>query len=250
MVSLLQIRGPLVSGQEEAFAVALAEWVKEAGFARCLVVVGANAITRDDDQLSGVQLRVASNGCGDDLAEAFVAIGIPTLEPPVSAACVSVCLCLCLSARFHRLLVRSPPVLSPRQTESSLAVPLPATDSVGVELPPPEAPSLDPALPTAAYESCRAMFATVQGIGYTERFFRRLQASGVPTCALVKFLHEGDNRSDAALVASAVEAVVHACFGGVGADAGAGAEAKPPTWKSPSSWSAAFGAPLDRELYG
>ncbi|KAJ7702978.1 proteasome assembly chaperone 2 [Mycena rosella] len=78
----------------------------------------------------------------------------------------------------------------------------------------------------------------IPGGSLTRRILQTLSKSqsSVPTATLLQFVIEGDNRHDAALLASAVVAVLELSIGG---------------FKEPRSWKQGlFGAPPDQTLYG
>ncbi|KAL1680366.1 PAC2 family-domain-containing protein [Schizophyllum commune] len=77
----------------------------------------------------------------------------------------------------------------------------------------------------------------IPGGGITRRFLSSLPKDWpIPTLALLHFVLEGDNRSDAHLLAAVVSRII-------GVDAGG--------WKQPPSWSMGlFGTPQDQTLFG
>ncbi|KAJ7859695.1 PAC2 family-domain-containing protein [Mycena leptocephala] len=78
----------------------------------------------------------------------------------------------------------------------------------------------------------------IPGGSLTRRILQTLSKSpsSVPTAAILQFVLEGDNRADAALLASVVVAVLGLSIGG---------------FKEPRSWKQGlFGAPPDQTLYG
>lgn len=78
----------------------------------------------------------------------------------------------------------------------------------------------------------------IPGGSLTRRILQTLSKSqsSVPTAAILQFVLEGDNRADAALLASVVVAVLGLSIGGF---------KEPPSWKQ-----GLFGAPPDQTLYG
>jgi proteasome assembly chaperone 2 len=78
----------------------------------------------------------------------------------------------------------------------------------------------------------------IPGGSLTRRILHSLSKSQspVPTAAILQFVLEGDNRADAAMLASVVVAVLGLSIGG---------------FKEPRSWKQGlFGAPPDQTLYG
>ena len=77
----------------------------------------------------------------------------------------------------------------------------------------------------------------IPGGGLTRRILSNLPTDwNIPTAALLQFVLEGDNRSDASLMASVTAKVL---------------SLEVPEWKEPSSWQQGlFGTPHDQTLYG
>ncbi|KAN0133961.1 PAC2 family domain containing protein [Lactarius tabidus] len=77
----------------------------------------------------------------------------------------------------------------------------------------------------------------IPGGGLTRRILSNIPADwNVPTAALLHFVLEGDNRSDASLMASVTAKVL---------------SLEVPEWREPSSWQQGlFGTPHDQTLYG
>ncbi|KAH9002093.1 PAC2 family-domain-containing protein [Lactarius hatsudake] len=77
----------------------------------------------------------------------------------------------------------------------------------------------------------------IPGGGLTRRILSNLPVTwNIPTAALLQFVLEGDNRSDASLMASVTAKVL---------------SLEVPAWREPSSWQQGlFGTPHDQTLYG
>ncbi|KAH9176311.1 PAC2 family-domain-containing protein [Lactarius sanguifluus] len=77
----------------------------------------------------------------------------------------------------------------------------------------------------------------IPGGGLTRRILSNLPGTwNIPTAALLQFVLEGDNRSDASLMASVTAKVL---------------SLEVPAWREPSSWQQGlFGTPHDQTLYG
>jgi proteasome assembly chaperone 2 len=137
-------------------------------------------------------------------------------------------------ARLHRYLL-SPstptyyirPPRSPSWEGSSLS---PIT-----QLPIPEYSSPVSQFPGASQDEGPIPF--IPGGGLTRRILSNLPESWeIPAAALLQFVLEGDNRSDASLMAAVVAKVL---------------ALEVPEWKQPFSWQQGlFGTPHDQTLYG
>ncbi|KAJ7647118.1 PAC2 family-domain-containing protein [Roridomyces roridus] len=106
------------------------------------------------------------------------------------------------------------------------------------ELPIPEYSSPVPQYPLHSSEQPEPDVPFIPGGSLTRRILQTLGGSknSVPTAAILQFVLEGDNRADAALLASAVVAVLGLNVTG---------------FKEPRSWKQGlFGAPPDQTLYG
>ncbi|KAJ7268775.1 proteasome assembly chaperone 2 [Mycena haematopus] len=125
------------------------------------------------------------------------------------------------------------------QIRPSTATPLTSTPLARLaELPIPQYSSPVPQYPLQnSYES-EADVPFIPGGSLTRRILQTLSKSSlsVPTAALLQFVLEGDNRADAAMLASAVVAVFGLSISGL---------KEPPSWKQ-----GLFGAPPDQTLYG
>jgi proteasome assembly chaperone 2 len=79
----------------------------------------------------------------------------------------------------------------------------------------------------------------IPGGGLTRRIFASIpQGWPVPTASLLQFVMEGDNRTDAHLLAGVVAKVLDL-------------DSQIQTWRQPNSWNEGlFGAPHDQTLYG
>ncbi|KAJ7772577.1 PAC2 family-domain-containing protein [Mycena maculata] len=106
------------------------------------------------------------------------------------------------------------------------------------ELPIPEYSSPVPQYPLQSADEREPDVPFIPGGSLTRRILQTLSKSqsSVPTAAILQFVLEGDNRADAALLASVVVAVLGLNVGG---------------FKEPRSWKQGlFGAPPDQTLYG
>jgi len=125
------------------------------------------------------------------------------------------------------------------QIRPSTAVSLTATPLARLtELPIPEYSSPVPQYPLHSTDEPEPDVPFIPGGSLTRRILQTLSKSqsSVPTAAILQFVLEGDNRADAALLASVVVAVLGLSVGG---------------FKEPRSWKQGlFGAPPDQTLYG
>ncbi|KAJ6587127.1 PAC2 family-domain-containing protein [Mycena vulgaris] len=119
------------------------------------------------------------------------------------------------------------------------AVPLSSTPLARLAtLPIPEYSSPVSQHPFQATDESETDVPFIPGGSLTRRILQTLSKSqsSVPTAAILQFVLEGDNRADAALLASVVVAVLGLSIGG---------------FKEPRSWKQGlFGAPPDQTLYG
>ncbi|KAJ7163608.1 PAC2 family-domain-containing protein [Mycena crocata] len=105
-------------------------------------------------------------------------------------------------------------------------------------LPIPEYSSPVPQHPLQSTTESESEVPFIPGGSLTRRILQTLfkTQSSVPTAAILQFVLEGDNRADAALLASVVVAVLGLSIG---------------SFKEPRSWKQGlFGAPPDQTLYG
>ncbi|KJE93481.1 hypothetical protein CAOG_04268 [Capsaspora owczarzaki ATCC 30864] len=92
----------------------------------------------------------------------------------------------------------------------------------------------------------RAMFA---GSGIARILFEQGVMMDLPIAVLFKFCAEGDNRADAARLASLVSQLVTVVDAPPPPSAIADSEELPAVWQSPASWHAVFGAPAAASLF-
>ncbi|KAJ7680534.1 PAC2 family-domain-containing protein [Mycena polygramma] len=125
------------------------------------------------------------------------------------------------------------------QIRPTNTVPLSSTPLARLEeLPIPQYSSPVPQYPLQSTADSEQDVPFIPGGSLTRRILQTFASSqsSVPTAAILQFVLEGDNRADAALLASVVVAVFGLSIGG---------------FKEPRSWKRGlFGAPPDQTLYG
>ncbi|KAF7306075.1 Proteasome assembly chaperone 2 [Mycena chlorophos] len=195
-VVIVQQRSPALKSQKHEFVAALLDFVNTSGVTAALFLSGVDLSNRTDSQM--------------------------------------------MTPTYHLLPSGSPPsVLSSSPLARLLELPIPAYTSPVSQFPtlknpetPPQASAGEPQVPF------------IPGGSLTRRIFQALSstsssgaksASKVATAGILQFVLEGDNRADAALLASAVVAVLGVQVQG---------------FKEPKSWKRGlFGAPPDSSLY-
>ena len=202
-LAVLQQRSPALEGYHELWAEELARWAAACGIARIVAVTAIDAALRGDQELT---------------AEGAQVVYIATAPDAAAAA-----------------------MWKPwRGADGSLfsEVPTPLSKT-GLD-------ATEPIVP-AAVAATRALMSDALGSGYTPVFFRRmlnnrLLGRGPLFTAIMIFASEGDNTTDALVLAGCIE-----CYARQPAGSGLlqGARARPPLY-----WAQLHGPRPDQALYG
>eukprot|EP01138_Halocafeteria_seosinensis_P013456 gb/GECG01013742.1/.p1 GENE.gb/GECG01013742.1/~~gb/GECG01013742.1/.p1 ORF type:complete len:327 (+),score=33.67 gb/GECG01013742.1/:1-981(+) len=216
---VIQQRAHIIEGYENSYYSELFQWLESVGVTHLLVISGASAAHRNDEQLQGPPYRyihfpVETQKSESKMVERLTTGSIPHLEP----AAVSDAAARALLDQF--------------QGDSSDTLPSGSANVVSDD---------------AVIQTFKT-FADMGGMGYSARICRQaLDTSSISCTVLLRFINEGDNTLDAFAFANKAAMLLGFLSSPLSADDDIQHILK--TWQAPSSWHGLFGGSLDPSMY-